>query len=121
MYRLQLLLGSLGFIAFVLAGRPGFGFALLYGVALMVLNALWLAQRLEKTKGLDAGAGQRSLYLGAAIRFVALLAGLMLAHLLGLHLLVVAGGMLLAQAVVFICALLGFRKDYKAGKGDGVG
>ena len=121
MFRLQLLLGVVGFAALILAGRSDFAFGLVYGVALMMLNAWWLARRLAKTEGLDARAGQRSLYLGAAMRFVALLAALLLAHLLGLHLLAVAGGMLLAQAVVFICALLGFRKDYKAEKGDGVG
>lgn len=121
MFCLQLLSGLLGSAVLILAGHPGFAPALFYGIALMMLNALWLMRRLERTKGLDAEAGQRSLYLGAAVRFVALLAGLLLAHLLGLHLLAVAAGMLLAQTVVFVCALLGYRKDYKAGKGDGVG
>ena len=121
MFRLQLLLGAVGFIVLTLIGRMDYAQALLYGVALMMVNGWWLARRLELTRGLDAKAGQSSLYLGAAMRFVALLAALMLGHLLGLHLLGVAAGMLLAQAVVFICALLGFRKDYKAEKGDGVG
>ena len=116
-----MLLGVVGFAVFILVGRSDLALALLYGVTLMMVNGWWLARRLEKTKGLDARAGQRSLYLGAAMRFVALLAALMVGHLLGLHLLGVAAGMLLAQAVVFICALLGFRKDYKAEKGDGVG
>ena len=98
-----------------------FAFALLYGVVLMVANAVWLAHRLEKTASLDVGAGQRSLYQGAAIRFVALLAGLFLAQFLNLHLLIVAGGMFLAQAVVFLCALFGFMKDHKENKGDGIG
>ena len=75
MFRLQLLVGSLGFIGLVLAGQIEFAFALLYGVALMVANAVWLAHRLEKTESLDVEGSQRSLYQGAVIRFVALLAG----------------------------------------------
>jgi hypothetical protein len=101
MFRLQLLVGLVGFAGLFLADRLEFAFALLYGVVLMVTNAVWLAHRLEKTESLDAGASQRSLYQGAALRFVALLAGLFLAQFLNLHLLFVAGGMFLAQTVVF--------------------
>jgi len=121
MIRLQLIVGFLGFAGLVLAGRVEFAFALLYGAVLMVVNAVWLARRLEKTVGLDAGSSQRSLYQGAAMRFVALLAGLFLAQFLNLHLLIVAGGMFLAQVVVFVCALFGFMKDHKENKGDGFG
>ena len=121
MFRLQLFVGFFGFAGLVLAGQIEYAFALLYGVALMIGNAAWLAHRLEKTVSLDAGASQRSLYQGAAIRFVALLAGLFLAQFLNLHLLYVAGGMFLAQAVVFVCALFGFMKDHKENKGDGFG
>lgn len=121
MIRLQLVAGFLGFVGLVLAGRTEFAIALLYGVVLMVINAVWLARRLEKTADMDAEAGQRSLYQGAAIRFVALLAGLFAAHFLNLHLLIVAGGMFLAQVVVFVCALFGFMKDHKENKGDGFG
>jgi hypothetical protein len=120
-FRLQLFVGFFGFSGLALAGRIEFAWALLYGVVLMVANAVWLAHRLRKTENLDAGASQRSLYQGAAIRFVALLAGLFLAHYMNLHLLVVAGGMFLAQAVVFACALFGFMKDHKENKGDGFG
>lgn len=121
MFRLQLLVGLFGFAGLALAGRIEYGCALLYGVVLMVANAVWLAHRLEKTASLDIGAGQRSLYQGAAIRFVALLAGLFLAQFLNLHLLIVAGGMFLAQAVIFVCALFGFMKEQKENKGDGFG
>jgi hypothetical protein len=121
MFRLQLVVGFFGFAGLVLAGRIEFAFALLYGVVLMVVNAAWLAHRFRKTASLDVGASQRSLYQGAAIRFVALLAGLLLAQFLHLHLLIVAGGMFLAQAVVFACALSGFMKDQKENKGDGFG
>jgi len=119
--RLQLLFGVLGFAGLVLAGRIEFASALLYGVVLMMVNAVWLARRLEKAKSLDAGAAQRSLYVGAAIRFVVLLAGLLLAHVLSLHLLLVAGGIFMAQAVIFACALLGFMKDHNENKGGGIG
>ncbi len=121
MIRLQLIIGSIGFVGLVLVGRIEFAFALLYGVVLMVVNAAWLARRLEKTAGLDVQASQRSLYQGAALRFVALLAGLFIAQLLNLHLLIIAGGMFLAQAVIFICALLGFMKEQKENTGDGIG
>lgn len=121
MFRLQLLVGFFGFAGLVLADRIEYAFALLYGVVLMVVNAVWLAHRLEKTASLDVGASQRSLYKGAAIRFIALLAGLFLAQFLNLHLLIVAGGMFLAQAVIFVCALFGFMKEQKENKGDGFG
>ena len=121
MIRLQLIIGFLSSAGLVLAGLSEFAYALLYGVVLMVINAVWLARRLEKTAGLDAGASQRSLYQGAVLRFAALLAGLFLAQFLNLHLLIVAGGMFLAQAVVFVCALFGFMKDQKETKGDGFG
>jgi hypothetical protein len=119
--RLQLLAGVFGFFCLALAGRIEFAFALLYGVALMLANAAWLAHRLEKSASLDAAAGLRSLYMGAAVRFLALLAGLLLAYGLNLHLLVVASGMFLAQAIVFACAMTGFMKDQKENKGDGLG
>ncbi len=119
MLRLQVLVGLLGFAGLAVTSRIEFALALLYGVVLMVVNAAWLAQRLRQTESLDVGAGQRSLLQGAATRFVALLAGLLLAQLLGLHLLIVAGGMFLAQTVVFLCALLGFMKDHKENKGEG--
>lgn len=121
MFRLQLFAGFFGFTGLVLAGQVEYAFALLYGVVLMIGNAIWLAHRLEKTESLDAEGSQRSLYQGAALRFVALLAGLFLAQFLNLHLLFVAGGMFLAQTVVFLCALFGFMKDHKENKGDGFG
>jgi hypothetical protein len=121
MFRLQLFIGFFGFSGLLLAGQIEYAFALLYGVVLMTGNAVWLAHRLEKTESLDAAGSQRSLYQGAVIRFVALLAGLFLAQFLNLHLLYVAGGMFLAQAVVFVCALFGFMKDHKENKGGGFG
>jgi len=113
--RAQLVAGALGFAVLMLIGQADFAFALLYGLMLMVVNAWWLARRLEKTRGLGVEASQRSLFAGASLRFVALLAGLLLAHLIGLHLLAVASGMFIAQAVVFVTAALEFKK------GEGLG
>jgi len=79
-------------------------------MALMVVNGYWLASRLAKVDGLDVRHGQQSLYAGAAIRFIALIAGLLLAQLLGFHLLVVAIGMFIAQAALFISALWAYKK-----------
>lgn len=115
--RLQVTVGILGLLALMAFGQAGYGFAFIYGVALMMVNGWWLAKRLEKTKGLDVQAGQRSLLAGAALRFAALIAGLALGFLIGLHLLAVAAGMFVAQVVVFFSALKEFKRD----KGEGLG
>jgi len=115
MVRLQVLVGALGFIGLMLYDQPNAALSLLYGVTMMVVNSLWLSRRLDKTRGMDADGSKRSLYIGAVLRFMALIAGLMLAHLAGLHLLVVAAGVFIAQAVVFVSAVVGFRKEYKGG------
>lgn len=114
----QIAAGSLCFLILVFMDQSGYALAVIYGLLLMVVNAWWLSRRLEKTEGLDVQAGQRSLYAGAAVRFVALIAGLLLAHLIGLHLLAVAAGMFVAQAVVFIVALIAFKNE---SKGEGLG
>jgi len=77
------------------------GLAVAYGAAVAVLNALWLARRVARAARTDLATGQRILYLGAVLRFLGLVAALMLAHVLGLHLLAVAGGLLVAQLAVF--------------------
>ncbi|MFQ5518732.1 MAG: ATP synthase subunit I [Mariprofundus sp.] len=117
-FRLQMIVATLVSVGLVLFAKSGFVPSLLFGVLLMAGNAWWLARRLEKTQGLGVEAAQRSLYAGAALRFVALIAALLLAFLVGLHLLVVAAGMFLAQMIVFSSALIEFKKDYK---GDGFG
>ena len=113
--RAQLVAGALGFTFLVLIGQAGFAFSLFYGLMLMAGNAWWLAHRLEKTQDMGVEASQRSLFAGASLRFVALIAGLLLGHLIGLHLLAVASGMFIAQAVVFVTAALEFKK------GEGLG
>jgi hypothetical protein len=111
MLRLQILLGALGCLTLVALGQINHALSFLCGVLLMAVNGWWLAMRLDKASGLGVEAGQRSLYAGAAIRFVALIAGLLLAHVAGLHLLLVAAGMFVAQVSVFVLALAGFREE----------
>jgi len=110
--RLQLVLGLFVFLLLAAMGQMNYAQSCLYGVLLMAVNGWWLARRLARVSGLDVEAGQRSLYAGAAIRFVALIAGLLLAYAIGLHLLLVAAGMFIAQVSVFVSALAGFRKEY---------
>ncbi|PJA33384.1 MAG: hypothetical protein CO187_01550 [Zetaproteobacteria bacterium CG_4_9_14_3_um_filter_53_7] len=117
-FRMQVAVGLFGFVCLAALSQVVYAVSLFYGVAVMAGNAWWLARRLEKTDGLDVQAGQRSLYAGAALRFVALIAVLLAAHLIGLHLLAVAAGMFVAQAVVFITAMNEFKKE---GKGEGLG
>jgi len=87
------------------------GAAVLFGVLLMIGNAAWMSNRLLATQGLDEEAGQQSLYKGAALRFAGLLLGLLMAGAMGLHLLFVALGMFVAQAVLFFAALQRFSTD----------
>jgi hypothetical protein len=77
------------------------GLSVVYGVLFSLLNGVWLARRIERAGNMDHVSGQRVLYLGAAMRFLALLAVLVLAYALGLHLLAVAGGLLVAQLALF--------------------
>jgi len=77
---------------------------LAYGVLLSIINSAWLIRRIEHAASLDPEHGQRLLYSGAAFRFAGVLAALLLAYGLGLHLLAVAGGMLLAQIASFAYA-----------------
>ena len=113
--RLQIVVGVIGCVGLIAYDQTGFALSLLYGVAMMVVNSLWLARRLDKTRGMDADSGKRSLYAGAVLRFIALIVGLGLAHLAGLHLLVVAAGVFVSQDVVFVSAVVGFRKEYNGG------
>ena len=109
--RLQIVVGVFGALALVVFGYTLFAASFFCGVAMMAANGWWLAVRLEKTNGLNVEAGQRSLYAGAAIRFVSLIVGLLLAYAMGLHLLLVAAGMFVAQTSVFVSALVGFKRE----------
>ena len=99
--RWQMILGLVAAAAVAVWLGPKFGLAVLYGAAFATLNSLWLARRVARAAVLDQVTGQRILYLGAVLRFVSLLGALILAHLLGLHLLAVAGGLLVAQLALF--------------------
>jgi len=111
--RLQIIAGVAGSVAFEVFGQTVYALSFLSGVMLMAANGWWLAIRLDRTEGLGVEAGQRSLYAGAVVRFVALLAGLLLAQVIGLHLLLIAAGMFIAQVVVFVSALVGFNRENK--------
>jgi len=109
--RQQLMLGVLGFLALAAFAQILYAISFFCGVLMMVANGWWLARRFEKTTGLSVESSQRSLYAGAAVRFMSLIAGLLLAQLIGLHLLLVAAGMFVAQVLVFVSALMLFGKE----------
>ncbi|GAV20848.1 ATP synthase I chain [Mariprofundus micogutta] len=117
-FRIQIIAGAFGLACLVLTGQSEHFLSMLYGLILMIGNAWWLASRLEGTRDLSVEAGQRSLYAGAALRFVALIAALLVSQVFGLHLLVVALGMFVAQAAVFVAAMMKFKKE---SKGEGLG
>lgn len=102
--RWQALAGLAAAAAVAWLRGAGLGLAVAYGVALALANGWWLARRIELAGKLELAAGQRVLYVAAAARLLALLAALGLAHVLGLHLLAVAAGLLLAYVVAFAYA-----------------
>ncbi len=110
-FQLQVIVGVVGFLSLAAFGQIVYAFSFICGVLMMAANGWWLARRLGRLDGLSVEAGQRALYAGAAIRFVSLIAGLLLSHVIGLHLLWVATGMFVAQAAIFISALVGFRRE----------
>ncbi|MDQ6966276.1 MAG: ATP synthase subunit I [Mariprofundaceae bacterium] len=85
-----------------------------FGVMIAMVSTMLLARRIAGAAGTDPEQGQRLLYAGAAVRFVFVLMALVVAYKLDLHLLAVAGGMLLAQAAMFVFAVRGFR--HQAGR-----
>jgi len=102
--RWQALAGAVVALATALRWGAAHGLGVAYGVTLALVNGWWLARRIVHAGTLEPAAGQRVLYAAAAARFLALLAALALAHLLGLHLLAVAAGLLLAHVVAFVYA-----------------
>ncbi|MDQ6959875.1 MAG: ATP synthase subunit I [Mariprofundaceae bacterium] len=89
--------------------------SLAYGVLMAMLNSFCLAARCQRAGEADKANGQRLLYTGAVLRFLGVLAALLLAYGLGLHLLAVAGGMLLAQIALFAYAASHASGDVNAG------
>jgi len=108
---MQVIAGILGSLILLMLGYALFATAFFYGVLLMVVNAWLLARRLNQALEMSVEVIQRSIYAGAAIRFVILIAGLLLGHWLGLHLMVVAAGMFAAQVLVYMLALIDLRNE----------
>jgi len=100
-FRRQIICGLVvaGFVLFFVSWHVAL--AVLYGVGLGLVNGYLLARRIEKASGMEMMSGQRVIYAGAVVRFVGVLAALGIAHWLGLHLLAVAGGFLVAQIASF--------------------
>ncbi|MDQ6997785.1 MAG: ATP synthase subunit I [Mariprofundus sp.] len=108
---MQVIAGILGCLILLVLGYAAFATAFIYGVLLMIVNAWLLAHRLNQASELSVEAIQRSIYAGAAMRFVILIAGLLLGHLFALHLMVIAAGMFVAQVLVYMIALIDLRKE----------
>ncbi len=102
--RWQFLAGLAGSVATYLILGVALALSLVYGVLLTMFSSFFLAARCRRAGEADKTGGQRLLYSGAAMRFLGVFAALLLACWLGLHLLAVAGGMLLAQLALFIFA-----------------
>jgi len=84
-----------------------------FGVLVTMLSSVLLGRRIDTAANAQPDHGQRMLYAGAVSRFVVVLAALILAHGLGLHLLAVAAGMLTAQIAMFVYAAGRMRMNYK--------
>ncbi|MDX8410901.1 MAG: ATP synthase subunit I [Mariprofundaceae bacterium] len=100
-FRRQIICGLVvaGFVVFFVSWHVAL--AVLYGVGMGLVNGYLMARRIEKASGMEMMSGQRVVYAGAVLRFVGVLLALGAAHLLGLHLLAVAGGYLVAQVASF--------------------
>ncbi len=100
----QAVAGVVGSVAVAIWFNAVLVLSLACGVLLTMFNGFFLACRIRHAGGVDGENGTRLLYTGVVFRFVGVLAVLLLAYGLGLHLLVVAGGMLLAQIALFAYA-----------------
>jgi len=109
--RRQLIFGCVvaGLVWFALSWQ--IALAVLYGVAIGLANGYLLARRIDDASRMEALSGQRAIYAGAVARFAGVLAALAMAHWLGLHLLAVAGGFLVAQVAAFGHGLSRARQD----------
>ncbi|TLS77065.1 hypothetical protein FE236_04545 [Mariprofundus erugo] len=112
--RYQLSAGVILLLVFAVSGKYLTGFSCLFGSVLMASGSWELARRLASSS-VSVGADdlQGSLYRGAALRFVLILAGLAVAFLLGLDLPAVAGGMFAAQVLFYFASLKMYRDDAK--------
>jgi len=90
----------------------GIAFGVGFGVLVAMFSALLLGRRIDAAVVAQPEIGQRMLYAGAVLRFVAVLLALFLAYWLGLHLLAVAAGILLAQIAMFAYAARHARRSF---------
>jgi len=107
--------GLAGSIAIAIWFNAVLMLSLAYGVLLTMLNSFFLAVRCQRAGEAGKVNGQRLLYTGAVLRFAGVLVALLLAYGLGLHLLAVAGGMLLAQVALFAYAASHAGSDVNTG------
>ena len=84
-----------------------------FGVMIIMLSTILLGRRIHSAAATDPESGQRMLYAGAVMRFVLVLTALVMAYGLGLHLLAVAVGMVLAQVAMFVFAASALRTQFK--------
>jgi len=105
--------GLLGMMAAFLRYDVRVAAGLGFGVLIVMLTTLMLGRRIQGAAAIDPESGQRMLYAGAVMRFVLVLAALLVAFGLDLHLFAVAVGMLLAQAAMFMFAARGMRDQIK--------
>jgi|GEM_PF-5658857 len=111
----QAVVGLAGSIAVATGLGAVLMLSLAYGVLLTMLNSFLLARRVQRAGEADKKSGQLLLYAGAVSRFSGVLAALLLAYGLGLHLLAVAGGMFLAQIALIAYAARHAGSDEKTG------
>ncbi|OIO70922.1 MAG: hypothetical protein AUJ58_01465 [Zetaproteobacteria bacterium CG1_02_55_237] len=109
----QLGAGLFGMLAAVLCYDTKVALGLGFGVVIVMLSTMLLGRRIHDAAAADVESGQRMLYAGAVMRFVFVLAALVMAYSLGLHLLAVAVGMVLSQAAMFFFAASGLRAQFK--------
>jgi uncharacterized membrane protein len=109
----QLGAGLSGMLVAVLCYDVKVAMGLGFGVLIVMLSTLLLGWRIRDAAAADVESGQHMLYAGAVMRFVFVLAALVVAYSLGLHLLAVAVGMVLSQAAMFFFAASGLRAQFK--------
>lgn len=107
--RMQVMAGVLGCLALLVFANVVYAMSYVYGVVMMAMNAWWLARKLDD---IHPDTGQGTLIAGAALRFVTLVVGLLIGQWLGLHLLLVAVGIFVAQLLVYVVALYGLSKEH---------
>jgi len=109
--RHQISAGVILMAVLALAGEYVLAASCLFGALLMAAGSWELARRLKASEALDADGVQASLYKGAVLRFMLILAGLATGFLLGLSLPAIAGGMFAAQVLFYIASLRRYSSE----------